>query len=102
MQEIISTFVAELPGRVNQLEELLLSQDFESLRRAVHQLKGAGGGYGFGEITTRAADAERSIKTPSSIEGIEREVKSLIELIRSVDGFAQLQEESNAAKAANH
>jgi HPt (histidine-containing phosphotransfer) domain-containing protein len=103
MQEIIGKFISELPGRVTEIEDLLLSHDFETLRRVVHQLKGAGGGYGFGEITTCAAEAERAIKTPGSIEQIERDVKSLIGLIQRVDGFSAItKEEAHAAKTVNH
>ena len=46
MREIIDTFVSRLPLRVSELLELHRDQKVDDLRRAVHQIKGAGGGYG--------------------------------------------------------
>ena len=62
MQELIQEFVSRLPQRAQRMMELLRDQDIQQLRQMVHQLKGAGGGYGFGEITHRAADVEKTIK----------------------------------------
>ena len=47
MKEILGEFVAKLPERVDELGRLLSGGNLDELRRAVHQLKGAGGGYGF-------------------------------------------------------
>jgi len=53
----------------------------------VHQLKGAGGGYGFPEITETAAAAEQRIRAADSIDAIALKVDSLIQTIRRVEGY---------------
>jgi CheY-like chemotaxis protein/HPt (histidine-containing phosphotransfer) domain-containing protein len=87
MQELIQTFISNLPKRVNQLMDLLHKQDLESLHRAVHQLKGAGGGYGFAEVTHRAAEVERAIKTGATIESLSEVVRSLVQMLERVEGY---------------
>ena len=55
-------FVAKLPDRVNLLSKLMQERNLDELKRTVHQLKGAGGGYGFPKITEAAAAAEHKAK----------------------------------------
>src|SRR5256885_1151988 len=87
MREALADFIKELPEKVRRMESLLAQQDLEQLRRMVHQLKGAGGGYGFGSITQRAAAAEQRIKAQEPLDKIALGIQDLIQLIRSVDGF---------------
>jgi hypothetical protein len=54
MVEIVNLFLEELPIRINLLEGWFLAGDLESLRGLVHQLKGAGGGYGFSLVSEQA------------------------------------------------
>jgi hypothetical protein len=54
MVGIVALFQGELPARITLLEGWFRSGDLESLRGLVHQLKGAGGGYGFGVISEQA------------------------------------------------
>jgi HPt (histidine-containing phosphotransfer) domain-containing protein len=56
--DIVIDFVDALGDRVHQLESALRAADFETLRGLAHQLKGAGGGYGFPLLTERAAMLE--------------------------------------------
>src|SRR5206468_6136048 len=46
MKDVLAEFVGRLPTQVNRLAGLLRAADLDELRRAAHQLKGAGGGYG--------------------------------------------------------
>jgi HPt (histidine-containing phosphotransfer) domain-containing protein len=62
-------------------------KNLAGLQEAVHQLKGAGGSYGFEGLTNVAAIAESSIKTGATIETIKSQVESLIRFIESVRGF---------------
>ena len=87
MREALNDFIKELPEKVQRMESLLAQQDLEQLRRIVHQLKGAGGGYGFASITQRAAAAEQRIKSQDSLNHIAVGIQDLIELIRSVEGY---------------
>ena len=61
MAELIGTFVGDLPDRAATIEGALNAADVEALRRAVHQLRGAAGGYGFPSMTTAAGRVEDAI-----------------------------------------
>lgn len=61
MADLVSAFVAEMPGRVTALEGLWREQALEDLRRAAHQLKGSGGGYGFPVLSAAAAELEQTL-----------------------------------------
>jgi signal transduction histidine kinase/DNA-binding NarL/FixJ family response regulator len=87
MTEVLAEFVGELPLHVARISELLKAQSMEDLRRAVHQLKGAGGGYGFAPITKSAASAEHRIKSGDPLTAIAAEVEALCRVIRSVEGY---------------
>jgi len=102
MQELIQTFIARLPARAEKMLELVRERDLGQLRQVVHQLKGAGGGYGFSEITKRATEAERTIKSNATLEAITAEIESLIRLLQRVDGYDINQEAAHVAEAACH
>jgi HPt (histidine-containing phosphotransfer) domain-containing protein len=79
--EIVELFVDEMPERISNLLDLMDSQQWEELRRAAHQLKGAAGSYGFGPISPAAAHLENVIKTnESDEEQIRQAVDELINL----------------------
>ena len=90
--QLLERFVARLPERVSAMESLLRKQSLEELRHALHQLKGAGGGYGFSTISDRAGEAERLISDEAAFDSIQHEVQSLIDLVRSVDGYDRKKE----------
>jgi len=87
MKKVILEFVAGLPEEVTKLQELLSAGDLALLKRAVHQLRGAGGGYGFDPVSESAALAEESIKASDNLQAIEAKINSLIDLIRRIEGF---------------
>ncbi len=62
MAEIIAMFVAELPDRVLAMDEALQRGEYHQVQRLAHQVKGAGGGYGFDQITQSAAQLETAAK----------------------------------------
>jgi HPt (histidine-containing phosphotransfer) domain-containing protein len=94
MQELIHEFISRLPARAERLLELLRDRDIEQLRQMVHQLKGAGGGYGFAEITHRATDAEKTIKAGAGIDAVKEQIESLVRLLERVEGYRELQPKS--------
>lgn len=51
---ILAAFLDELPDRIKELQNHFDQGRQEPLRRLAHQLKGAGGGYGFQVITVQA------------------------------------------------
>ena len=102
MTEVLDEFVTRLPERVEELGRFLAAGDLDGLRRAVHQLKGAGGGYGFPQITDAAALAEKRVKANEAIASVAQGVHSLIQLIRSVEGYDKSRENSCAAEGPGH
>jgi len=63
MLEIVREFARELPERVAKLEGLLADHALSELQTLAHQLKGAGGGYGFAQITEVAGRLEQALKS---------------------------------------
>jgi HPt (histidine-containing phosphotransfer) domain-containing protein len=84
---VLDRFVSRLPERVSQIQHSLEEGDLDTLRQAVHNLKGAGSGYGFAPLTDQSARAEQALKAEQSLEQIRREVEQLVGLIRQVDGY---------------
>ena len=64
--ELVEFFVDAIPERIELLRESYQKQDIEQLRTTAHQLKGAGGGYGFEELSTHAARLEQACKQNDS------------------------------------
>jgi CheY-like chemotaxis protein len=102
MLDVLNEFVSGLPEQVKKLNDLVEQGNLDELRRAVHQIKGAGGGYGFPTLTQCAAAAEQSIKAASGAETVNAQVRELIQMIRSVEGYEPTREGSSNAKTAGH
>ena len=92
MQEAIQEFVATLPSRIAAIDRLQGEQNVLELKRLIHQLKGAGGGYGFDHITQLAADVEHALKQGGAPETIQVALDSLIAHVRSLEGYQQAHE----------
>lgn len=76
--EILNNFLAVLPRRIEQIEDLLKAADFQQVAHLAHQLKGAGGGYGFPGLSARAAALETHAKaSPPSAEMLADSVRDL-------------------------
>ncbi len=60
--ELLNFFVDALPERIARLQELQQSGEVEPLRELAHQLKGAGGGYGFPGMTEAARELESACR----------------------------------------
>jgi HPt (histidine-containing phosphotransfer) domain-containing protein len=84
MVEIVREFALELPGRADRLEGLLAAGALDELRVMAHQLKGAGGGYGFDEITQLAAALEHAIHERRPAQEIDGRTGELCKLLRAV------------------
>jgi len=84
MMDIIREFAAELPDRAASLESLLATDDLAELQNLAHQLKGAGGGYGFAEITEVAAALEQSLKDSADAAVLKEQTGALCETLRAV------------------
>lgn len=99
MSSILARFVERLPQRVHEIARLAREQDLQGLERAVHQIKGAAGGYGFPRISEAAADTESSIRGAEPLDSILQRVDELLALIQSVEGYPR-QEGSKEATSS--
>jgi HPt (histidine-containing phosphotransfer) domain-containing protein len=97
---LLDKFISRLPERVATMSRLLQEQNLVELERAVHQLKGAGHGYGYTGITEIAARAEQRIRTKADVAAVKAEVEELIRLIRSVQGYDPRREAAAPTAAA--
>jgi HPt (histidine-containing phosphotransfer) domain-containing protein len=61
MSDLVGWFVGELPARVSSLRAAWEAQRLKDLERLVHQLRGAGMGYGFPAISEAAGSLERRL-----------------------------------------
>jgi signal transduction histidine kinase/DNA-binding NarL/FixJ family response regulator/HPt (histidine-containing phosphotransfer) domain-containing protein len=102
MTAVIADFVNGLPAQVSKIQNLIGGSELTELRRAVHQLKGAGGGYGFPQITQFALLAENELKASADTltENVVGRVNELVELIRRVSGYDPHSEHSAPQPAA--
>lgn len=57
--ELVEFFVESMPERQDAMRTSFGAGDYDSLRVTAHQLKGAGGGYGFDGVSERAALLEQ-------------------------------------------
>lgn len=60
--ELIEFFVDAIPERTELLRQSHQEQDADQMKTIAHQLKGAGGGYGFEELSVHAARLEQACK----------------------------------------
>jgi signal transduction histidine kinase/DNA-binding response OmpR family regulator len=93
--EIIDAFVKGLPERAEALRQALSRGDLEKVTRLAHELKGAGGGYGFPSITDAAATLERAARA-----GRTTEAAPALEALASLCKRAQTPSDALAASAA--
>ena len=92
VRHYLPQFIEQLPGHVCAVVTLLAEQDMAELSRRVHQLKGAGGLYGFPQITAAAAEAERRVIESAPLEAVTQSVDELVRLVRSVEGYEAAKE----------
>ena len=63
MAEIIDQFVDSLPEKIRAMQQMLAAADYDNLQRLAHQLKGAGGGYGYPCLTENAKSLEQAAQS---------------------------------------
>jgi PAS domain S-box-containing protein len=89
LRDCLPGFVQGLPEQVAKISAALQLGNRKELAVLVHQLKGAGGLFGFPGITARAKAAEIACRAYSKFD---TEVNDLVELIRTVEGYDAAQE----------
>ena len=84
LSELVEMYVDEMPDRIAALQEMLVSDNWEELRRLAHQMKGAAGSYGFDDITPIAAQLESAVRNGDTEEAITQAVEELIRICQRV------------------
>jgi len=79
MRELVEFFVDQMPQRVEALRSSFESGSYEELRSLAHQLKGAGGSYGFPQITESARRLEEQAMR-ADLEAMRQGVDELVSL----------------------
>jgi CheY-like chemotaxis protein/HPt (histidine-containing phosphotransfer) domain-containing protein len=88
MKELVATFVSNLARRVTAIDAALEGGDLDGLQRAVHQLGGAAGSYGFPTVTVAAARVESAIADGADTLRLAPLTRSLTALCRSARASA--------------
>ncbi|MDH4302079.1 MAG: Hpt domain-containing protein [Nitrospira sp.] len=85
-EPLIPKFLTNRKKEVVTMREALTTQDFETVRKVAHGMKGAGGSYGFDRITDMAAVVEQAAKAgdASTIEGHLPQLGSYLDRIKVV------------------
>lgn len=92
MRDLVEMFVQELPARVGAMQQAFNQNELDQLKRTAHQLKGAGGGYGFGCISDAAGQLEHLLlsvvsaesPTPETLAGVRDQLEDLTSLCSRV------------------
>jgi CheY-like chemotaxis protein len=82
LQEIVRQFVRDLPDRSSAILRASQTSDTETVKRLAHQLKGAGGSYGFPGITEAAAAVEQALAEGLDDAVLRARVEALAALCR--------------------
>jgi HPt (histidine-containing phosphotransfer) domain-containing protein len=83
MLDLVEWFVSQIPERVEQLQESFERGSLDELGTLAHQLKGAGGSYGFPQITESARRLEHQTKV-SDVDEVRRGLDELVDLCNRV------------------
>lgn len=76
-------FLSGFQRRIDELQQMLASNDLAGAERAFHSLAGIGGTYGFPEVTTVARRAERHC-AKAKLQEARRAVESLTNMAREL------------------
>ena len=83
-REITEQFVVHLVDKVDEMEAVIESEDFEGLYRLGHWLKGSGGTVGLGRLTQPATDLEVAAKNENKVTAMEQ-LDHIKQLIATID-----------------
>ena len=68
LEDLIPTFLENRYRDVEEINRLLEQESLEEIKRLGHGMKGAGGGYGFEEITEIGREMEEAAKNKDKVE----------------------------------
>jgi len=81
---VLDTFVTGLPTQIQAMREAIGNGHYEELRRRAHQLKGAGGSYGYPALSEQAGALER-LAADRDIEAAQLALSELVDLCRAIE-----------------
>jgi HPt (histidine-containing phosphotransfer) domain-containing protein len=76
---LVPRFLANRAADVGKIRAALADADFEAIRRPAHGMKGAGGGYGFPEISRLGAALEEGAR--------QRDAAAISALVASLEEY---------------
>ena len=79
---LLQQFISEIPERISHIDLALAADDVALLKRIVHQLKGACGGYGFPSLTEEAFALEKAMDNETSVKKFESEMDHFVANLR--------------------
>lgn len=77
---LIEHFVCRLIDKSDRMVELLRSRRFDEIAQLAHQLKGAGGSYGYPTLSEAARAVEFSAKNDPEVETVRNLIATLSDL----------------------
>ena len=80
--DLVEEFVGTLPSRIEAIQQALEQDDVDMLTSLAHQLKGAGGGFGFTPITDAARQLEKAARSGTALDGLREPIDQLVALCR--------------------
>jgi HPt (histidine-containing phosphotransfer) domain-containing protein len=83
-QDLLVEFAQAVSERRQLFAELHSAGSVDELGRQAHQLKGAGGGYGFPQVSTTSAELERACRAKDAAE-IDRCLAELLDVLGRVE-----------------
>ena len=84
LEDLIPGFLENRRKDIVEIKSLLASDDYETIQRLGHSMKGAGGGYGFDEITVIGSRIENAAKERNSDE-IQRQTGKLLRYLENIE-----------------
>ena len=70
LAELVALFVSELPQRLADIRQAAQDQNWQEVGRLAHQLRGAGGSYGFPPLTLAAQHVESTAREQPTISSV--------------------------------
>ncbi|MBS0149519.1 MAG: Hpt domain-containing protein [Nitrospira sp.] len=83
-EPLIPKFLSNRKKEVTVMQDALSAQDFDTVRKISHGMKGAGGSYGFDRVTEIAAVIERAAKA-ADIRAIQQKLPELESYLSRVE-----------------
>jgi HPt (histidine-containing phosphotransfer) domain-containing protein len=82
MRDLLDEYVVSLREQAALVEAAVARNDWPTVARMAHQIKGAAGGYGFPSISDAAAAAEQAAKSPGKTGSAIEATDALLALCR--------------------